>query len=244
MPRIARDVFDASFFHVIVQGINKEFIFREERFKNQYLNLIRKNIKCFNVEIIAYCMMGNHAHFLLKTESIEEISKVMHKTNGAYAKYYNYINERVGYVFRDRFLSEPIMNRRYFIQCIKYIHLNPVKANIVKKCEDYKYSSFIYYMQHKKEIINKKSITHEEYEDICNSNHCIRTFLDVDKDINEEIENAVREFLFKEKIGLSTIFLDRRVFKNLVYYLKMEWKINYSEVCRYFGISRNLIRTL
>ena len=120
MPRIARDVFDASFFHVIVQGINKEFIFKEERFINQYLKLIRKHIDNFNVEIIAYCIMGNHAHFLLKTDSIEEISKVMHKTNGMYAKYYNFINERVGYVFRDRFLSEPIMNQRYFIQCIKY----------------------------------------------------------------------------------------------------------------------------
>ena len=96
MPRKARDIFDASFFHVIVQGINKEFIFKEERFINQYLKLIRKHIDDYNVEIIAYCIMGNHAHFLLKTDSIEEISKVMHKTNGMYAKYYNYINERVG----------------------------------------------------------------------------------------------------------------------------------------------------
>lgn len=244
MPRMARDAFDASFFHVIVQGMNKEFIFKEERFINQYLKLIRKHIDNYNVEIIAYCIMGNHAHFLLKTDSIEEISKVMHKTNGMYAKYYNFINERVGYVFRDRFLSEPIMNQRYFIQCIKYIHLNPVKANIVQKCEDYKYSSFNYYLQHKKDILDKGNITHEEYEDICNSNHYTRNFLDVDRDIKGEIEIAVREFLYKEKLELKSIFLDRKVFKNLIYYLKVEWKINYSEVCKYFEISRNLIRNL
>ena len=244
MSRVARNSFNASFFHIMIQGINKEFIFKEERFKNQYLKLIRDNIEKIDTEIIAYCIMGNHAHFLLKSNDIKEISSVMHKTNGMYAKYYNFVNERVGYVFRDRFLSEPILNQRYFIQCIKYIHLNPVKAKIVLKCEEYKYSSFNYYLKHKSEIINKGNISEEEYKDICDSNHCTRNFLDIDRNMKEEIEDGVREFLYKEKIETKTIFLDRKVFKNMIYFLKIEEKISYAEICKYFEISRNLISNL
>ena len=66
MPRSARKILDASFFHVIIQGINKEFIFKEERFKNQYLKEFNNNIKDTNIDIIAYCIMDNHAHFFVK----------------------------------------------------------------------------------------------------------------------------------------------------------------------------------
>lgn len=244
MSRVARNANNASFFHVMVQGINKEFIFKEERFKNQYLKLIRNNIKKSETKIIAYCMMGNHAHFLFMTNDIKEISSLMHKTNGMYARYYNFINERVGYVFRDRFLSEPIMNQRYFIQCIKYIHLNPVKAKIVQKCEKYKYSSFKYYKKNKDEILKQGNICEEEYKDICDSNHCTRSFIDIDRNMQEQIEDGIREFLYKEKIELKDIFLDRKFFKNMIYFLKIEEKISYVEICKYFEISRNLISNL
>jgi len=244
MSRVARDGLNASFFHVMVQGISKEFIFKEERFKNQYLKLIKNNIEKCDAEIIAYCMMGNHAHFLFKTNYVKEISSLMHKTNGMYAKYYNFVNERVGYVFRDRFLSEPILNQRYFIQCIKYIHLNPVKAKIVLKCEDYKYSSFNYYLNNKREILGKGNISKEEYIDICDSNHCTRNFIDIDRNMQEEIEDGIREFLYKEKIELKDIFLNRKFFKNMIYFLKIEEKISYVEICKYFEISRNLISNL
>ena len=244
MPRIARDILSASFFHVIVQGINKEFIFKEERFKNQYLKELYKNLKNANIQVIAYCIMDNHAHFLLKSEKIQEISKLMQKTNGRYAKYYNFINERVGYVFRDRFLSEPILNQRYFIQCIKYIHLNPVKANMVKKCEEYRYSSFEYYLKNKDEILYNGDISDEEYIDICNSNYCIRNFLDVDRDIREDIENGIAEFMHKEKKSVVDLLYERRVFKDLVYFLKINEKINYRDICKYFEISKKLIKNL
>ena len=146
MSRIARKYKKASFFHVITQGINKEYIFKEERYIYQYLKIFRKYSKELNIEIKAYCIMGNHTHFLLKVDKIEDLSKLMQKVNSVYARYYNYMeNNRVGYVFRDRFVSEPIDSKRYLIQCIKYIHMNPVKAKIVKEKEDYKFSSYKFY---------------------------------------------------------------------------------------------------
>lgn len=137
----------SSFFHVIIQGHKKEYIFRKERYIYQYVKLIRKYIKETNLTIIAYCIMQNHVHFLIQVkDNIEELSKFFHKLNTMYARYYNYMEEgRVGHVYRDRFLSEPITSHRYLVQCIKYIHFNPVKAKIVKRCEDYKFSSYRFF---------------------------------------------------------------------------------------------------
>lgn len=147
ISRVARKYENSSFFHIIVQGINKEYIFQEEKFKITYLKQINRFSNELEINIIAYCIMDNHAHFLIMCDKIENLSKLMQKVNSVYAKYYNYIMKRVGYVFRDRFLSEAIDNKRYFIHCIKYIHLNPVKANIVDKCEKYKYSSYNYFLK-------------------------------------------------------------------------------------------------
>ena len=244
MSRIARKYLDASFYHVIIQGNNKEFIFKENRFKNQYLKCFKESIKNLNINVVAYCIMGNHAHFLLQTEKVDEISKLMHKANSKYAMYYNFINERVGYVFRDRFLSEPIMNQKYLIQCIKYIHLNPVKANITKKCEGYKYSSYNDYILNKDIILDQGIISKEEYEDICKSDECTRNFLDIDRNINEDIKNGIKEYMNKENYKIFNVYDNREIFKNLIYFLKTEYKINYIDSFNFFGISKNLFRNL
>lgn len=90
IPRIARKYLNTSFFHVIVQGIGKEYIFKNEIYIRQYLKLINKYSKELNIIIIAYCMMNNHAHFLIETEHKEKMSQLMQKTNSIFAKYYNY----------------------------------------------------------------------------------------------------------------------------------------------------------
>ena len=76
--------------------------------------------------------MDNHVHILLLCNSIKEMSKFMQNVNTRFALYYNDVNERVGYVFRDRFLSEPIKNKEHLFSCISYIHYNPVVAGISK----------------------------------------------------------------------------------------------------------------
>lgn len=249
MPRLAREYLETSFFHVMVQGINKEYIFNNERYINRYMKLIHKNLQNGNLKIIAFCIMNNHAHLLINVDKISNLSKFMQKINGAYAKYYNYMeNERVGYVFRDRYKSEPILDKMQLIQCIKYIHQNPVKAKMVNNVWDYKYSSYNYY----KQILNKMkdnqiyiNFTKEEMRLICNSyfeNNKI--FLDTEINIETIIDDAITEFINKENIKVFEIFQKDDILKKLIKYLKNNKKIKYVDIMKKLEITKGTMERL
>ena len=89
--------------------------------------------------------MDNHIHLLLK-ESSEGLATMMKRINVSFAYYFNQKHQRIGHLFQDRFKSEPIENERYLLAVIRYIHNNPVKAGIVKKPEQYKWSSYNSYL--------------------------------------------------------------------------------------------------
>lgn len=248
MGRIAREYKKAPFFHVIVQGINKEYIFKKEIYIKKYLEKIKLYAEKYEINIVAYCIMNNHAHFLLEINQIENMSKMMQKVNSLYAKYYNYMeNDRVGYVFRDRYLSEPITSKKYFVQCIKYIHRNPVKANMVKNMGDYKYSSFneyLYrYLNYKQE--QNKILKYEDYKYICEESEIELNFFDIDIEKNDKvIYNSINEFIKENKIEIYDIFFDREVLKKLILYLKKEKNIKYIEIRNFLEINRGTMEGL
>ena len=247
ISRIARKLLKASFFHVIVQGINKENIFSEERYKNQYLKLIRKNCNELDIKIVSYCIMDNHAHFLLQISDVKNLSKLMQKVNGIYGKYYNYMeNGRKGYVFRDRYLSEPITSKRYLINCIKYIHMNPVKANIVQKCDYYKFSSYnIYkYKFNKNELKENEIFLKEDYVSIINDVFTNYMFLDIEKNTEEKIVQGISEFIKKDQIELYKIFTERKILIRLIKFLKNVKNIKYIEIREFFKINRGTMETI
>ena len=192
----------------MVQGINKENIFYQEIYIKKYLKFLKENQEKNNIKTIAYCIMKNHAHLLIKATKIQELSNFMHKINGNYARYYNYMENRVGYVFRDRFKSQPIMSEKQLYNCIRYIHLNPVKAKIVENPEQYKYSSYRIY---KRRLDEKNNLDMQEtLEYICNSKNKINEqYIDEDKDIKEIINNSLIEFLEINKTELYEI-LEKR----------------------------------
>ena len=146
MNRKARSSYENGFFHVMVQGINKKYIFERSIDKEEYLSLLLRHKEKFKIMLLAYCIMDNHAHLLIYTDEINEMSKYMRVVNSMFAKDYNRATGRVGYVFRDRFNSQYIDNKEYLLKCLRYIHMNPVKANMVASPEDYKYSSPSYYL--------------------------------------------------------------------------------------------------
>ena len=146
MPRKARNYYVADFYHIMIQGDEKKFIFKKNSAKEKYIYLLKRNSFRNDIKIIAYCVMDNHVHILLHCKEIERISKMMQQCNTSFGMYYSKQRNNVGHVFRDRFVDEPIYDKTYLINCIKYIHLNPVKANIVKECSDYPFSSYNDYL--------------------------------------------------------------------------------------------------
>ena len=102
LPRKARINLRGNFFHIMVQGINKEFIFQKNEYKDKYIKLL-KNAKEFNIKVIAFCIMDNHAHLLIETLEIKKSSELMWKINFEFARYYNGKEKRVGVVFRNRY---------------------------------------------------------------------------------------------------------------------------------------------
>ncbi len=145
MPLKRRQKSGTDRYHVIAKGINKERTFNQSREKTYLKKIIKKIKKKYeNVEIYAYCIMSNHIHLILKAE-FPELSLFMAAVLAEYANYYNYKHHRNGHVFQNRFVSECIETERYFWNCLRYIHLNPVKARVVKEAARYQYSSMMEY---------------------------------------------------------------------------------------------------
>lgn len=141
MGRIKRALYEGFlYFHLMVQGMNRENIFKSDAMKKCYIELVEKYMVIYDIEIYNFVIMDNHAHILAKVSSIKNMSKFMQCVNSQFARAYNKANNRVGHVFRDRFASKPIDTFAYFVRCLIYISLNPVKAKLVEDPADYKYS--------------------------------------------------------------------------------------------------------
>ncbi|HUV46592.1 MAG TPA: transposase [Candidatus Bathyarchaeia archaeon] len=124
-----------------------------------------KNEKKFLVEIIAFCLMPNHFHFLLKQVIDNGISNFLSKFTNSYTRYVNSKNKRSGSLLQGRFKAVRIENDEQFLHVGRYIHLNPYSSYIVKKLpdlENYPYSSLPEYLRktkanfcHKRLILNQ-----------------------------------------------------------------------------------------
>ncbi len=159
MPRhVKRQQSSTGLYHVFVRGINKEKIFEHVREKAYFKRTIKEYLSKYDVEIHAYCIMSNHAHLIIKSDGKQKLSYFMSNILAKYAQYYNYKHNRNGHVFQDRFGSECIESEKYYWNCIKYIHMNPVKAFMVSSALEYKYSSLGEYKRGKPNLLHEKAI--------------------------------------------------------------------------------------
>ena len=97
-----------------------------------------------DVEVLAWCLMGNHYHLLVRAE-LAVISSTMRKLLSSYASYFNARHGRTGHLFQDRYWSEPVESDEQLLEAVRYIHQNPVKAKISPSCE-YRWSSYLDYV--------------------------------------------------------------------------------------------------
>lgn len=242
MPRVARKDLKSTYFHVISQGIEKKYIFEKEIYKKRYLQLLFKECENFKIKIIAYCVMDNHVHLLINVEKIDTMSKFMHKVNFMYAQYYNFMEEeRKGYVFRDRFVSEPICNEDYLLNCIIYIHNNPVKAKIVKHPQQYKYSSYNNFIESNNicELVDRnKVINNTELEDYI--------FIDIEQNVDDILKKVIIKYEKRYNMSFEEIQNrnNRNILTKMIKELKENYKVPYREISSKTKISLSTISRL
>lgn len=145
MPRQHRLLLSQSYYHIMTRGNNRHIVFRNDGDYYYYMNLVKRFKSELPFDLYHYCLMPNHVHLLIKTKNADDFSLFMKKINLAYFHHYRKMYNWVGHFWQDRFKSQPIGKDEYFIQCGKYIELNPVRAGLVKQPQDYQYSSYNYY---------------------------------------------------------------------------------------------------
>ncbi|MBO1511914.1 REP-associated tyrosine transposase [Metabacillus bambusae] len=182
MARQNRICFPGAAYHITARGNNKNTIFHDERDYYMYLEYVKETNSRYPFLLHSYCLMPNHLHLQIETPQ-ESISKIMKLIQMRYAMYFNKRYSLVGHVFQERFGSKLILNASYFMTVNRYIHLNPVKANIVKKPEDYKWSSYTTYITPNKNPLVTTSKTLSYF-----SNSNIKLYKEYIEETKEEIE--------------------------------------------------------
>ncbi|OGZ33768.1 MAG: hypothetical protein A3I88_02975 [Candidatus Portnoybacteria bacterium RIFCSPLOWO2_12_FULL_39_9] len=137
-----REFFPGEYYHIYNRGNAKQNIFLHEEDYIYYLQRLRKAKDKQKVSLICYCLMPNHLHLLLRQDSEMPISKFISILHIGYSMYFNEKYTRVGHLFQSRFQDKHIDKDEYLLYLASYIHLNPVVDGLVKKPEDYQWSSY------------------------------------------------------------------------------------------------------
>ena len=155
MPRTARKLSNSGYYHIVSRGNGKQILFEEEADYLFFLKTLSECLKEESFEVIAYCLMENHFHLLLKIGS--DMDRIMQKISTTYALYYNSKYERSGHLFQDRYRSIPIENDLALLSVVRYIHNNPVKAGICP-VDKYRWSSWRAYYTGKSSQVSTRLV--------------------------------------------------------------------------------------
>ncbi|NCO67304.1 MAG: hypothetical protein COY75_02600 [Nitrospirae bacterium CG_4_10_14_0_8_um_filter_41_23] len=135
MPRQARLDVPGALHHIMVRGINKSNIFEDDQDKAQFLERLGQTVIKGKCTVYAWVLMNNHVHILFKSGK-DGVSAVMRKLLTWYALYFNRSHRRSGHLFENRFKSILCDEENYLLALVRYIHLNPIRASIVRTLKE------------------------------------------------------------------------------------------------------------
>lgn len=141
MARPLRIEYPGAFYHVYTRGLERREIFRDKKDYERLLKFFSEIHKKHRFLCHTYCLMPNHYHLYLETNLIG-LSKIMQELNSRYTQSFNRRHKRNGPLFQGRYKAKLIDQDNYSLQLSRYIHLNPVKAKLVQRPEDWPWSSY------------------------------------------------------------------------------------------------------
>ncbi len=140
MPRLARTVFARIPHHITQRGNRREDIFFTDDDRETYLAWLKDYSDQHDVAILAYCLMSNHIHLVAVPRTKAGLQAVLKPLHMRYAQRLNRQRGLHGHVWQGRYFSSPL-DPTYTWACIRYVERNPVRARIVRKAENYRWSS-------------------------------------------------------------------------------------------------------
>ena len=141
MARQLRINYPGAFYHVTSRGNEQKAVFKSKRDREKFLEYLETATLRYDAVVHVYCLMDNHYHLLLETPS-GNLPQIMRHINGAYTTYFNVKRGRSGHLFQGRYKAILVDADEYAKELSRYVHLNPVRAKIVERPEEYKWSSY------------------------------------------------------------------------------------------------------
>ena len=261
MPRHKRKKGEFSTYHIIQRGNERKDIFLSDEDKTRFIETLLRMKSKYNFLLYAYCFMDNHIHLIIYDNG-NDISQLMKSINTSYVFYFNRIYRRCGHLFQDRFKSEIIEDDVYLLEVSKYIHNNPVKAGIVEKPEEYKWSSYNFYIGNQKNILNfvniekilgiisdKMELAVKEYvRFVCQTKEAELNIMDVDDDIVPDVNQnsdsiytkdqaieRIREIATKKNLPFEKIMKDKGFRDELIKEIRKNSSLTLKQIGDIFG---------
>jgi len=142
MARLPRFVIPDQPQHVILRGNNRTEIFCAEADYQFYLDKLRQACTAHGCDLHAYVLMTTHVHLLITPKEEHSLAKAMQMIGRYYVQYYNYCYQRTGTLWEGRYKATLIDSEAYLLTCMRYIELNPVRADMVAHPSEYPWSSY------------------------------------------------------------------------------------------------------
>ncbi|MDO9530020.1 MAG: transposase [Syntrophales bacterium] len=190
MARPLRIEYEGAFYHVTARGNERRKIYYAEADYEKFKSYLRDAQEKYGCQLHCYVLMTNHYHLLIETPNAN-MSKVMHHINGSYTNHINRKRKRSGHLFQGRYKAILIDRDSYLLELSRYVHLNPVRAKMVAKPEDYPHSSYRSFISNSKEdIVYHDLILDMISTDTKDSRKRYRDF--VEGEIEEGLENPLK----------------------------------------------------
>lgn len=141
MARPLRIEYPGALYHITSRGNGRQKIFKDDEDRKTLLDILASTIKRYNWLCHAYCLMDTHYHLVVETPEAN-LSAGMRQLNGVYTQRYNRRHKLVGHLFQGRYKAILVEKESYLLELCRYVMLNPVRAEIVRKPEEWKWSSY------------------------------------------------------------------------------------------------------
>ncbi len=252
MARKSRVVSTSGIYHIMLRGNNKMQIFIDDMDNIKFLEILN-NVQCEEFQILAYCLMGNHIHLIVKITIGENdiLERKMKSIAVAYAAHFNKKYERCGSLFQGRFKSQPVENEGYYLRLLRYVHKNPIEAGIVIDFDKYQWSSYNDYFSSRKGLcaVNTNfTLKHCPVDWLKNYHYKIdngvNTFIDIDVKKVKYTDKEATALITKDygvapmKLNNINVISRNEIIRQLI----LEDGIAISQLSRLTGISKGEIR--